>query len=307
MLVSEKQMQEGEGLFIYPAASGLGYQSAGAFQRLGRRMETIVRTDEDRKLLSKLPIKIHDSLNTASSRAGIFAPHPQLSFNEAPPESFFEECYEIIQSLRSKESQFHDIWVLPLNTKNESIEDIRVFSEKATLLLSPPAYGFRDHGLFEESLKAHLKKPGLLARNPKDPIWKKQVSAVSFAELAGHLVTIPQNEKFFGQNIRVESIEWTLLNWLEEFRKTFPSESDFFERLATRLSSEQAISDSTAEKLVLSSKEHSLESSHFSWTASHDFFPAPLVNLQRSLNQLFQAHQRHPDLELVFTPSRAIS
>lgn len=302
MLVSEKQMKEGEGLFIHPVVSGLGYQTAGAFQRLGRRMEAFVESKDHKKKIDKLPLKLHTSVEAAHSQAGVFSPHPALSYNVAPPSHFFDECIEMILKLRRNEKDFHDIWVLPINTLTEELERIRKFSPRATLLLSPAAYGFRDEGLFDETLQTYLEKPGLLDRVPKSNIWKRPFAAVSFAELAGHLITLPLNEKFFGKNIILESSSFTPVEWLETFRKTFAVETSFMERLTSKMSFKDPLSSDLLEKLVAPS-ENLFSASE--WTPSAEVFPAPPVSLERALSQLSQAQKRHPELELVFTPSRA--
>lgn len=311
MLVSEKQMQEGDGLFIYPVSYGLGYQLAGAFQRLGRRMESFqAPMDSKNSLYSthQLPIKIHNELGLSRSKAVVFAPHLELSFNQVPNDSYFEQNFEILSSLRKLENSIHDIWVLPTKTSQSQLKRLREYSSRATVLLSPATFGFRDAGLFDESLKRFSKKPGLWLESIKDNRWEMPLSLISFSELAGHIVTLPQNEKFMGKTLWIESSNMTLNQWREKFVETFTKSIDFWERLASRLSFESPLSEEFVQKAVEAFQPENLENLlklASKIERSSEVFPSPQVSLVRNLQQLSQAHQRYPDLELVFTPSRA--
>ncbi len=57
MLVSEKNMSEGDGIIISDPLEALGYQSAGAFQRLGRRMIGFIKESGDLNRLKYVPMQ----------------------------------------------------------------------------------------------------------------------------------------------------------------------------------------------------------------------------------------------------------
>src|SRR5258708_7060079 len=57
MLVVESKMNEGEGLILSEPTRGLGYQAAGAFHRLGRRMIGILKSQDELKTIRELPMQ----------------------------------------------------------------------------------------------------------------------------------------------------------------------------------------------------------------------------------------------------------
>jgi hypothetical protein len=315
MLVSENKMDENEGILLLPAHTGLGYQCAGAFQRLGKRIQGLLPDPSFDKRVDGVPLKtfsLHDKTlleyftqQKPDFRSLIWAPHPYLSFNQSPPPELIEELAHLIPLLEKHDPLFHAILVLPRKTEPALLEQLRKSSDRASILLTPSCFGFRDQGLFDDTLAAFKKNPALLNKKIPSTYLFQEWPSISFAELAAHLVVCPHNERVVGKTILLEGHTLTLQDWQNSFVETFNvQKAPLLDRWATQLSSEHFFLETTMERLV--KKPLSLSPSSTQVYLASEVFPTAPLSLQKSLAQHARSYARHPQLELVYTPARAL-
>jgi hypothetical protein len=319
MLVSEKKLSAADGVLLWPADRGLCFQSAGAFQRLGARLLGVRSAKSSSAPASPLPITLYDWNAGASAselfgpspafRTLIWAPHPALSWNESPDTSEIAPILQAVQYAQERVPEIHPIFVLPQRSSVALLRQLRALSPRATILLSPLAFGFRDEALFDHSLAVLKTKPGLLEKHSTDTRMTQPLRAVSFSDLAAHLVVTPHNEQLIGKNVWIQGAEWNLSDWLRDFGKAFRPKVGRLERLASRLSFEEALPSPLIDRILAPfSPPTGDESSQndFVVHADHEVFPSPAPQLTRSLEQHSRAFERYPELELVFTPGRSL-
>jgi|GEM_PF-2988475 len=320
MLVSEKKLSSADGVLLWPAGQGVCYQSAGAFQRLGGRLLGVSKAGEMSGVPATLPLKIiewsagltTDELfgETPSFKTLIWAPHPALSWNEAPDPAETQSVLSTVRDMAAREPEFHPVFVVSQRTPRSLLLELQASSPRATILLTPMAFGFRDAALFDRSLELLKKNPALLEKVSKDARFSQPLHALSFSDLAAHLVIAPQNETLMGKNIWVHGSEWTLLEWLQEFSKAFPRQTGVLDRLGARLSFEDVFTSSFLDRLFSVKDREAAPSAEaalaFVVHSDADVFPSPRPQLKRSLQQHSKAFDRYPELELVFTPGRSL-
>jgi hypothetical protein len=320
MLVSEKKLSSADGVLLWPVSQGLNYQSAGAFQRLGARLLGILRPGETNALAATLPIKTLE-LSTDSKFEDVFgeklsfktliwAPHPALSWNEAPPADALDLVVKVVRWVSERDEHFHPVFVVPQKTPREQLLKLQDSSPRATILLSPMAFGFRDDALMSRSLDVLRRKPSLLTRISRNPRVAAPLHAISFSDLAAHLVVVPQNESLFGKNVWIHGAEWTLQEWTEEFSRSFPvGEVSLIDKIGLRFTNEDVLPAELVERLLKSEEAQGPASSEarmdFVVHSDADFFPSPAPQLGRALKQHSRAFETYPELELVFTPGRS--
>jgi len=322
MLVSEKKLSSADGVLLWPADHGVNYQTAGAFQRLGGRLLGATRAGKTPSALpSTLPMKQidWDPARSPSENFGakpafrtlIWAPHPALSWNEAPDTEESQAVLAAVHHATALDPDFHPIFVVPQRSPRDLLLKLQASSPRATILLSPLAFGFRDDSLFDRSLEAFKTRPASLSKIPADPHFSRPLLAVSFADLAAHLVVAPQNESLVGKNIWVHGAEWTLLDWVHEFTTAFPVKAGLLARIGARLSRASVFPPSLVARIFTAppddgARESRPISTDFVVHSDSELFPSPPPRLQRSLQQHSKAFERYPELELVFTPGRAL-
>jgi hypothetical protein len=175
--------------------------------------------------------------------------------------------------------------------------------------LCPLAFGFRDDALFDESLASLKRNPALLGRVMKDPRLSRPLQALSFADLAAHLIVAPQNESLMGKNVWIHGAEWTLREWLQEFSLAFPEQPTRLEQVRAVFQGRGPLSEDLLSRMTASvhqEGEPSTSTLDFVVHSEADFFPSPAPQLRRVLEQHSKAFTRFPELELVFTPGRGL-
>jgi hypothetical protein len=319
MLVSEKKLSSADGVLLWPASRGASYQTAGAFQRLGGRLWGVIAPEDSTTLPSKLPLK-HVEWQAGRTpkeifgekpafRTLIWTPHPALSWNEEPEPSELQSVIETVRFMAALDPDFHPIFVLPRCSSRALLKELQASSPRATILLTPMAFGFRDDALFDQSLQILQQNPAQLRRLSKDARLARPIHGISFLDLAAYLIVAPQNEALMGKNIWLQGAEWTLLEWLQEFCGAFPKNVGRLDQVRAWLQSTGPFSEELLGR-IFASRENFTESSSpsldFVVHSEADFFPSPAPQLRRALEQHSQAFARFPELELVFTPGRGL-
>jgi hypothetical protein len=319
MLVSEKKLSSADGVLLWPATRGASYQTAGAFQRLGGRLWGVVAADEKNNLPSNLPLKLVEWQEGRAPaeifgakpafRTLIWTPHPSLSWNETPVASETRSVIETVRFMAAMDPDFHPIFVVSQRTAPSLLSELQASSPRATILLCPLAFGFRDDALFDQSLRTLKQNPAQLRAVSKDSRHSRPIHAVSFADIAAHLIVAPQNESLMGKNIWIQGAEWTLSEWLQEFSSTFLANPGRLELLRAWIQRSGPLSEDFLERLFASDEQTSeskTPSLDFVVHSEAEFFPSPAPQLRRVLQQHSQAFARFPELELVFTPGRGL-
>jgi hypothetical protein len=319
MLVSEKKLSSADGVLLWPATRGVSYQTAGAFQRLGGRLSGVVSPQEINSLPSSLPLKLVELRaggtpleifgEKPAFRTLIWTPHPSLSWNETPEASEAHSVIETVRYMASLDPDFHPIFVVPQRSARSLLADLQASSPRATLLLCPMAFGFRDDALFDQSLNSLKQNPAQLRLAAKDARLSRPIHALSFSDLAAHLIVAPQNESLMGKNIWVQGAEWTLSEWLQEFSSAFPRSPGRLDQLRAWLKRIGPLPEELLGRLFASNEslaESPTPSLDFVVHSEAEFFPSPAPQLRRVLEQHSQAFTRFPELELVFTPGRGL-
>jgi len=298
MLVAEKQMTEGNGILLSNPVDALGYQCAGAFQRLGRRMIGLLKNNTELGRLKHIPMQtmIYDweldlgewKFSKDDFSAFLATPFPNLSLNTSLTDEACEKLSRLIALVQSTNAKTHIILVLPESSSLEQIKKLQ--GPSTTIFLSPAVYSFRDQGLMDSSLKALAEKPESLL---KTPTHREEFSLVFAGDLAGFLISAPGNDKLYGEIIEVPAQKISLGEWQKHFSEAFRAEVDVLNKIKSTFSSSWRFPKLQTARTTISS------------TSALNIFPTPVTPVDRALKQSARHHLKNPELELIFPPGRA--
>ncbi len=332
MLVSENQMIEGHGILLFNARHGLSYQIAGALARLGRRVlsvntpiasplhnsaaETPSLTSPPTKETRFIPlqdleedfgstmqwVKIKDKFTSL-----VWTSPSSLSNNKSLNNDEWIFLENLLESLKDNHPDAQPIIILPICSTVSQIAKLHAINPSATILLSPQAWGFEDHNLLDLSFSALKHKGGILLKELSSQEYNTTGEWISFDDIASLIVVTADRREYRGRIIRLEGQLFSIEQWRKTFVDCFKIQVDFFEKWAARLSSENfspALTTNPAQNLTDASSSNS--SGSIVIESARHAYPMNSTPLVRNLNIVARAHNNHPELKQVFTPSRAL-
>lgn len=300
------RMRDDNGLLIASPADGVGYQTAGALQRLGRRMTGLLHDDEEFKRLRHVPMP---TVRFAWSRAGetlaewpgrtdalgslLVTPEPELGACAPLSEERSERIESLVTTLIRQFPNLHVVYVLPESLTSPQVDRFRKLAQGSTVLLAPATFGFRDGALFDGALTALARNPALLRQPPQGT--SDSMPLVFAGDVASFASDAAQRDDLRERVLAVPPTTRSLEEWTRAFRTAFaPDAPSPLQRLRAW-------------------REHwaPLRPLHrgtplASALPALDFFPTVLTPLERALRESAAHHRRAPDVELVFPPGRSI-
>lgn len=302
MLQTEQNLSENDGILIVDPTHGISFQTAGAFQRLGRRLVGLFRTALDTQKVARVPMHSltmdfeRGDFDEAQVKAHpfstlIFAPEGQLGLNLPVTLAALQPVVQLTEKMRKVYPLLHAIFVLPLSTSNEVLKLLH--HPQTTIFLSPPTFGFRDAGYFDFTLDLLKKNPAVLRK--KETSTRRIGELLYLADLAGYLVSTPQNKKVMGQIFRIRGEIISVQQWLEKFAEAFQPKASAWSQMKARFDTinwPEAGPLNPHTELVLSEV--------------HEFFPTAHSSVERSLRSLAQIFKRDATNDLIFQPGRAL-
>lgn len=323
MLVEEKQLTESDGILFASPAEGIGYQSAAAFGRLGKKLLGLVKTPQEQTRLNALKMltimcdwehlespedKIKHPFSTV-----VISPNAELANNSALTTEQVTSMNTLVGVLSRMNPHAHFIFVLPNTTPATLVNDlIRDVREQATVLLSPAIFGFRDGALMDQALELAKKNPALLHK----PLTQNFSCALIFAaDIAGFIVSLAQNKTqrnthnktLYNKIIRVPAAVTNAGDFHQAFCEAFAKAASLPQKLGAifgrnpleasfqRMSLSAKVPTRTQDEYPPDSEVHAL-----------DVFPTQLTPLSKLMKQSAAQLARHPELELHFPPGRAL-
>lgn len=304
MLQSEKEMTQNDGILLAHATQGLGYQTAGAFQRLGRRLTSFLPSVEAAERLRHVPLQTwvwdwaHEAPFQPPSFVNELGPNlatliftpPELSHNKAVSDAALERMLALSEKLGSLNPSLHTIWVLPRRTPAAQLARLR--GPRTTIFLVPLLFSFRDAGLLDWGLTSLRKNPAWL-NSGKVPDHALEIAAAS--DVAGFLVSSPQNTKIFDQLIEVPSLKTSLRDFYQHFAEAFEAQPALKQKVAAWWH--------TPTPPYLDPVEPDLEARPPTRLAQ-ELFPSPVTPLVRNLKKTAAHYRRDPERELYFLPGQ---
>ncbi len=300
MLSTEIQMTENEGILLIDPSMGPSFQVAGAFQRLGRRLLSLFPNEAKAKRIDKIPMQTFVSdiglaaglLQSQAFSTVILGNSENLALNIPVTHVALEAELKLLSELRKSKAELHAILLLPLSTSNEVLR--RLENPLNTIFLVPPVFAFRDHGLFDLSLELFKKNPALLKVDKKQ--MTRSLGEVLYSgDLAGYLVSCPQNKKLMGRSFRIPGLVTTLPMWIDEFREAFGARPTFGQKIAASMTHTEwpEVGPLNAHRELLLSP-------------TEEFFPTVNTSLSRALRSSAEIFRRSPAHDLLFQPGRAL-
>lgn len=309
MLVSENELQENDGILIEDMSSGLGYQCAGAYQRLSRRLVALAKGKSTS--LSKLALQTHDlspqEIRDDPSRAEalrgalstlILSPNEALATGQPLSAAESRRFLALRDILRERNPKLHTILVAPIASGDAEVAPF--VDEQGTLLLAPPLYSFRDHGLFDWGLEQLKKNP---ARLFSSAIPEKIIGVAAASDVAALLISVPQNARFFKQVVRVPAQESSLRDFYRELARAFDARPSLSHKMTSWFSKAPPPAAWKQPELAptLNPSSDVLRQAR----EARELFPTPMSALPRDFKKAALSYSRDPSSELFFLPSRA--
>lgn len=309
MLASENELQQNDGILIEDMSMGLGYQCGGAFQRLARRLVALGKGKASQ--LSKLAVQVHDlsadEILADADRADILrgalstlilCPNEALANGRALSTTECRNFLALREILRERNPKLHTILVAPLASRDEELKAFN--DDQGTVLLCPPLYSFRDHGLFDWGLSQVKKNPAQLLSNS---IPERSIGVAAASDVAALLISVPQNPKFFKQVVRVPTQESSLRAFYRELARAFDVQPTLSHKLSSWLAKPHG--PDTWERPELAPTASQATHPLLQAKNANEMFPTPMSALPRDFKKAALSHSRDPESELFFLPSRA--
>lgn len=299
MLVDDESSKEQDHIFLYQATCGVGYQLAGALQRLGRKMLAWLESDEQLEDLKAVPM---DSINPGKNSVQeiqaqltllnhfVFSFFPSNAYNEALSVEDYQKLQQFLLEHRDVLKDKHLIFLLAKNEHLERIRMLQSFPARVTIVFCPAVYGPSDHNLFDHFYANHVK--GL-----KYPELNEPSSDFIFAgDVASALVTIMSKSTFQNSVIELVNSGDSLQQWGEAFAASFPPQTSFVKKLFKAAPFNFNVTEQEHwEKIV----------DQFSPKQSNSIFPENPSTSKRALGVCASALSTHPDMKLIFPPSKS--
>jgi hypothetical protein len=300
-------MREDTGLLIASPTEGLGYQVAGALQRLGRRMVGLLRDEAEIQRLKHVPmltqvfdwqrpgVALEAWFGRADSFSALFvSPEPELGGCAPLSEERMERVENLVFTLRRFRPELRVIYALPETLTSPEIDRLRKAAPGATVLLVPAVYGFRDRGLLDGALYALARNPALLERAPEGVA--EGTPLVFAGDVASFVGDAAQREDLREKVLAVPPTTRSPADWTRAFRSAFGAASpSLLERLRLIGGGAWSPQQRIFKGAPVASAAPAL-----------DFFPTALTPLERSLRETGAHHARSPEIQLVFPPARSI-
>jgi|GEM_PF-1844981 len=300
-------MREDTGLLISTPVEGVGYQSAGALQRLGRRMTGILQSGSDMARLRHVPMptvrfpwsQAGAALDAWPSRADSFqvllvSPEPELGGAQPLSDARAERVENLIHTVRRFQPELRVLYVLPETLTSPQIDRFRRAAPGSTVLLVPAIFGFRDQGLLDGALAASVRNPSLLSRPPFDA---SEDTPVLFAgDIASFVADAAARTDLRDLILSVPPTTRSLTEWTRAFRESFGVPSPTLRQRVAGFAGGRWTPLQTLHRGVpVAAARPAL-----------DWFPTLLTPLARSMREIGAHHRRAADIQLVFPPGRSI-
>jgi hypothetical protein len=302
MLVSEKHMNEGQGVLLTDPREGLSYQSAGALRRLDRRIVAWLPSEDAEKRVSHVAMQtlrrdwrarpLEQEIGTFTSL--LLSMDRCLGGNEAPTEEELSAWEGLLQDLATRQPLLHPILALPRATPPDWVQRLRLPLRKTTVFLLPPLFGFRDGGLMDQALSLLDTKPGALLKVAN----ASALDLVFVGDVASLVIVAPELERTHGRCVIVPGASTSVEAFRQAFVRAFAPQPGLLERAAAALSSERL-----GAGLDLTRTQQTAPADA---VVMHELFPSPLSSLDRALAQCAASRTRYPEHELVFPPPRSV-
>ncbi len=297
-------MRDESGLLLTSPLSGLGYQTAGALQRLGRRMTALLPSTDAQGQLRAVPMPTHVfdwQAGTADAEAPanhdsatvLLSPDPELARNEALSGERFARLASLVERLHRAKPGLLYVSVLPWASPEEHVQRALDFGGgRGLVLLAPALYGFRDANLMDRALDLAQERPGALAHDAD----QGESPLLSAGDAAAFVSAATTRADLLGKVIWIPAQTTSLKAWLEEFRTAFDvKDAGWIERLRSgkrRIAGEVRLGPSQ------SPRRGSL--------LATEVFPSPLTRLARSLREMAGHRKLDPQNDLIFPAARGL-
>jgi len=308
VLTPEDRLNANDGICVADPLSGLGFQTLGALERLGRRTLALCAPEE----LPRLPIvrrsfpwqqmessHIIDAWTGSPGelRALLVPFNGSLAHNVPVDGRLFEKAQKLKVALRLKNPELHAVFVVSGSTPEKLY--LPLLDARTTVLLAPRLFGLKDGGLFDW-FQSHLERglPRLL-RFLKER--RSDVVQVGFlGDVAALLSTLPQNPAAFEKLLFLPPQEITLEDFgrlfLENFLPGGASATQKFRSLFSDRGADFGGLAALNERVL--------------WPAdaanAFEIFPGAQTPVSRALRQCRDSHRRYPEMDLIFGPARAL-
>jgi hypothetical protein len=288
MLVDESKMNHTDGVLVAHPHSAIGYQLMGALGRLGHR--TIARSQEQVPQYP-WPVLWTNDLSQTKCPTMVFTPQEPSTVGRPFSDS---ELLELTELSRGRPR------VLVVSSWAEDPARIRkaiAGSDAATLLLTPPVFGFFDNNLFDKTLKHLRLRPALFLKLMLTP---KPTPITSVNEAIATVVSA-LTVKHDPKNSFVVAALPAQTQSLDDFRRHIVSSFDVrpgrFAKIMAALTWQN-----WTEGLSLAANPAPLSSVAKS---SSELWPNPTSPLKRSIDELKRTLDLSPEVKVIHRPGRS--
>lgn len=319
MLVEERQMKEFDSVLISDPLSGVGFQTAAALNRLGKKVLGFINENENAEHLKFVKV-----LSVTPHWKGLEESQPFSSFLACPSGPLSQnrqltpEEVSVLKNDLAKAAHFQTdaqlIVVLPHHCEESILKELTEAShQRATFLLTPTFFGLRDHNILDQSIEAFLENP----KFKPSPLDAEARDLVFLGDLVGIIVSLlltRSPEQFAGKHVEVPASKHSSTEFFEAFKMKF---EEAFKKNPSLKLKPQKWSEKLLQNLLSKSPEALNKIIWKPTTRSHtppetprlralDHFPTRMTQLSRALEQAADHYCRHPEMKSHYFPSRAI-
>ena len=300
MLVEEQSSREQDHIFLYQAHCGVGYQLAGALQRLGRKMSAWVESSAQLAALKAVPMPtLNAAQDTQESLEAQLALHnhfvfscfPSPSCNEAMTTQSYTQLQDFLLRYRKILQGKHLIFVMARNENLARLQQFKAFPAQVSLLLTSAAYGPGDHNLFDSFFAAFMEK----RRYPR--VEEKLKEFIFVGDVVSAVVSLLGKWDYYAKVMALENAGETLQDWCTAFKQHFPEGRSWLTKTFRR-------PEEFAFQVTDSQHGEKLEQ-QFQPESSIQLFPVNPSVASRALQVCAQALRAYPDMKLIYPPSRS--
>jgi len=298
-MLEESKMRQNEILFVEEADRGVAYQTIAAMLRLGikckvRGADALTRVQPLQVLTSD-----DDSVNAVRG-VSAYLKAPLASLQSQAPLSEAEISL-IRDDLQEIPSTAHAVIVLPYTAKAANVKRLFDAHDHTTVVVCPRVVGFRDEGLFADTVAALRTQNGTKWEEIKA---RPPFAAITISDLCGFLVSVFWNKDLYKKTLVCPSQEVSPLELLTQLESELEFQARSGERLLAKLRGffSAAPKGSTTAAPTESEVLQTLPSAQ----RILDSLPTTTTNFRAWTKKVSEHLERDPESDLHFPPARSL-